>query len=210
MMSEVARSSANIANGAKTRWANFFHGFFILAFLLLAAHFIELIPNTALAAMLITVGIKLSYPREFMLTFEKGKEHLLIFLVTIIFTLAVDLLAGIGAGIVTEIVVNLFNGKPLKAIFSAPTEVSFTDDAYLIEISDAAVFSNFLGIKRKLEALPAGFQVTIDLSRTQLVDYSVMENLEQFKREYEQNGGSVTLIGLESHESLSGHKAAGN
>ena len=210
MISEVARSSANIANGAKTRWANFFHGFFILAFLLLAAHFIELIPNTALAAMLITVGIKLSHPREFMLTFEKGKEQLLIFLVTIIFTLAVDLLAGIGAGIVTEIVVNLFNGKPLKAIFSAPAEVSFTDDAYLIEISDAAVFSNFLGIKRKLEALPAGFQVTIDLSRTQLVDYSVMENLEQFKREYEQNGGSVTLIGLESHESLSGHKAAGN
>lgn len=50
--------------------------------------------------------------------------------------------------------------------------------------------------------------MTIDLSRTQLVDYSVMENLEQFKREYEQNGGSVTLIGLESHESLSGHKAA--
>lgn len=208
MISEVARSSANIANGAKTRWANFFHGFFILAFILLASHFIELIPNTALAAMLITVGIKLSHPREFMLTFEKGKEQLLIFLVTITFTLVVDLLAGIGAGIVTEILVNLFNGKPLKAIFSAPTEVSFTDDAYLIEISDAAVFSNFLGIKRKLEALPAGFQVTIDLSKTQLVDHSVMENLEQFKLEYEQNGGCVTLIGLEAHESLSGHKAA--
>jgi MFS superfamily sulfate permease-like transporter len=58
MISEVARSSANIANGGKTRWANFFHGFFILLFVLLASHLIELIPNTALAAMLITVGIK--------------------------------------------------------------------------------------------------------------------------------------------------------
>ncbi|MFM6948240.1 MAG: SulP family inorganic anion transporter, partial [Aquirufa sp.] len=57
MISEVARSSANIANGAKTRWANFFHGFFILIFVLLASHLIELIPNTALAAMLITVGV---------------------------------------------------------------------------------------------------------------------------------------------------------
>jgi len=208
MISEVARSSANIANGAKTRWSNFFHGFFILAFLLLAAHFIELIPNTALAAMLITVGIKLSHPKVFLHTFEKGKEQLLIFVVTIFFTLLVDLLAGIGAGIVTEILVNLFNGKPLKAIFSAPTEVSFTEDAYLIEISDAAVFSNYLSIKRKLEALPAGFQVTIDLSRTHLVDHSVMENLEQFKLEYEQNGGSVALIGLESNESLSEHKTA--
>ena len=208
MISEVARSSANIANGAKTRWANFFHGFFILVFVLLAAHLIELIPNTALAAMLITVGIKLTHPKEFIHTLEKGKEQLLIFLVTIIFTLGVDLLVGIGAGILTEIIVNLFNGKPLKAIFSAPTEVSFTDDAYLVEISDAAVFTNFLGIKRKLEAIPSGFNVTIDLSKTHLVDHSVMENFEHFKQEYERTGGTVNLIGLGEHKSLSGHKAA--
>lgn len=208
MIAEVARSSSNVNNGGKTRWANFFHGFFILVFVLLAAHLIELIPNTALAAMLITVGIKLTHPKEFIHTLEKGKEQLLIFLVTIIFTLGVDLLVGIGAGILTEILVNLYNGKPLKAIFSAPTEVSFTDDAYLVEISDAAVFTNYLGIKRKLEAIPTGFNVTIDLSKTHLVDHSVMENFEHFKLDYERDGGTVTLIGLDSHKSLSGHKAA--
>lgn len=208
MISEVARSSANIANGAKTRWANFFHGFFILIFVLIAAKLIELIPNTALAAMLITVGIKLTHPKEFIHTFEKGKEQLLIFLVTIIFTLVEDLLVGIAAGILTEILVNVFNGKPLKAIFSAPTSVSSTDDAYLIEISDAAVFTNYLGIKRKLESIPSGFKVTIDLSKTQLVDHSVMENFEHFKHDYESEGGSVTLIGLDNHKALSSHPAA--
>lgn len=208
MISEVARSSANIANGAKTRWANFFHGFFILIFLLLASHLIELIPNTALAAMLITVGIKLTHPKEFIHTLKIGKEQLLIFIVTILFTLGVDLLVGIGAGILTEIIVNLYNGKPLSAIFKAPTEVSFTDEAYLVEISDAAVFTNFLGIKRKLEAIPPAFSVTIDLSKTQLVDHSVMENLEHFKHDYEREGGSVTIVGLEEHRAVSSHKAA--
>lgn len=208
MISEVARSSANISNGAKTRWANFFHGFFILICVLLASDLIELIPNSALAAMLITVGIKLAHPKEFIRTFEKGKEQLLIFLVTILVTLTVDLLAGIAAGIITEILVNLFNGKQLSALFKAPTEVSFTQDAYLVEISDAAVFSNFLGIKRKLEAIPPSFPVTIDLSKTKLVDHSVMENLEQFKHDYEREGGTVKIVGLQEHEAVSDHKSA--
>ncbi len=208
MISEVARSSANIANGAKTRWANFFHGFFILIFVLLASHLIELIPNTALAAMLITVGIKLAHPKEFIHTFEIGKEQLLIFIVTIVFTLMEDLLVGIAAGIVTEIIINIYNGKPLRVIFSTPTEVSFTDDTYLVEISNAAVFTNYLGIKRKLEAIPSEFNVIIDLSKTTLVDHSVMENLEHFKHDYEQDGGTVTIIGLDSHRAVSGHKAA--
>jgi MFS superfamily sulfate permease-like transporter len=208
MISEVARSSANVANGGKTRWANFFHGFFLLLFVLVAVHLIELIPNTALAAMLITVGIRLAHPKEFIHTFKIGKEQLLIFLVTIVFTLATDLLIGIGAGILTEIIINIFNGKPLNVIFKAPTEVSFTEDKYLLKINDAAVFTNYLGIKRKLDAIPPGMEVEIDLEATRLVDHSVMENLHHFKEDYEAQGGTVELVGLEEHRSVSEHPLA--
>lgn len=206
MISEVARSSANVANGARTRWANFFHGLFMLVFVLLASHLIELIPNTALAAMLITVGIRLAHPREFINTLRIGREQLVIFCVTIGFTLGVDLLVGIAAGMGTEILINLLNGKPLRAIFKAPTEVSFTEDRYLVEISQAAVFTNYLGIKRKLESIPVGFSVTIDLKGTQLVDHSVMENLHHFQQEYAQTGGQVEIVGLDRHRAVSDHK----
>lgn len=206
MISEVARSSANVNNGAKTRWANFFHGVFILIFVLFASHLIELIPNTALAAMLITVGIRLAHPKEFIHAFQIGKEQLLIFVITILFTLGVDLLVGIAAGMLTEIIINLINGKPLSVIFKTPTEVSFTEEKYLVKISHAAVFTNFMGIKRKLESIPAQFEVEIDLEDTQLVDHSVMENLNHFKHDYEEQGGKVTIKGLHNHEPLSKHK----
>lgn len=208
MISEVARSSSNVNNGAKTRWANFFHGFFILIFLLVASHLIELIPNTALAAMLITVGIKLAHPREFISTFKIGKEQLAIFLVTIFFTLYEDLLVGIAAGIALQMLINVVEWDLLKTLFKAPTVVSFTDDEYLVEIDKSAVFSNYMGIKNKLEAIPPGFKVTIDLKNTKMIDHSVMENLHRFEHDYQQMGGTVTIIGHENHTAVSEHKMA--
>ncbi|WP_259014791.1 SulP family inorganic anion transporter [Emticicia fluvialis] len=211
MISEVARSSANVANGAKTRWANFFHGFFILGFVLLASHLIELIPNTALAAMLITVGIRLAHPKEFVQTFKIGKEQLAIFLVTIFFTLFEDLLVGIAAGIAVEIINHIISGgAPVRSLFKAPVQVSFTEDTYVVEIDKSAVFTNYLGIKSKLDAIPPGFKVFIDLKNTQLIDHSVMENLEHFQHDYENlgDGGSVEIIGIADHKPVSSHKLA--
>ena len=210
MISEVARSSANVNNGAKTRWANFFHGFFILIFLLVASPILELIPNAALAAMLITVGIKLAHPKEFAHTFHIGKEQLAIFLVTIAFTLFEDLLVGIAAGMLLKIIIHLVNGTPISSLFKAPTLVSFEGNNYLVEIDKAAVFTNYLGIKSKLDAIPTGFNVTIDLKKTKLVDHSVMESLHLFKHDYESiDNGTVTIKGLDKHQPLSSHELAG-
>lgn len=208
MISEVARSSANVNNGAKTRWANFFHGFFILLFVLLASRYIEMIPNAALAAMLISVGIKLSHPKEFIHTFQIGKEQLAIYLVTIFFTLFEDLLVGIAAGIILKITIHLFNGAPLRSLFKAPVSISFEGNNYLVEIDKAAVFTNFIGIKNRLESIPGGFDVVIDLQGTKLTDHSVMENLQHFKHDYEHTGGTVSIIGLDNHKPLSRHELA--
>ncbi len=207
MISEVARSSANVNNGAKTRWANFFHGFFILVFVLVASRYIEMIPNAALAAMLISVGIKLAHPKEFIHTFQLGKEQLAIFLVTIFFTLFEDLLIGIAAGIVLKIIIHLINGAPFKSLFKAPVSISFEGNDYYVEVDKAALFTNYIGIKSQLESIPYGFNVTIDLNKTKLTDHSVMENLEHFKHDYENegDGGSVNIVGLDNHKPLSKH-----
>jgi MFS superfamily sulfate permease-like transporter len=208
MISEVARSSANVNNGAKTRWANFFHGLFLLIFVVAASHFIELIPNTALAAMLISVGIKLAHPKEFIHVFRIGKEQLLIFLVTIFFTLYEDLLVGIAAGMVLKIIIHLINGAPLSSIFKATASVSFNENNYLIEVERAAIFTNFLGIKSRLEAVPAGMNITVNFSNAKLVDHSVMEHLHLFEHDYIQQGGTFHITGLSDHKLLSEHKLA--
>lgn len=209
MISEVARSSANVNNGGKTRWANFFHGFFILLFLVFAVSFSGLIPKAALAAMLIGVGYKLAHPKEFVHTFHIGKEQLAIFLITIIFTLVEDLLIGIAAGIILNIVIHIFNGVSISYLFKSPIEVSFEGDNYLVEVDKSALFTNYLGLKSKLEAIPRGFNIVVNLKKTKMVDYSTLENIQNFKVEYEsKGGGTVTVRGLSKHKPFSSHELA--
>lgn len=208
MISEVARSSANVNNGAKTRWANFFHGSFLLLFMLLLTPIIQLIPNAALAAMLIGVGFKLAHPKEFFNTYKIGKEQLAIFITTIVFTLGVDLLVGVAAGIMLKIIIHAVNGAPLDKMFKAPVSVSNDDGKYIVDINGAAVFTNWLGLKKQLLAIPAGKMVLIDLGNSQLVDHSVMENLHHFQHDYNDAGGNLKITGLENHIPFSTHHLA--
>ncbi|MBP7184883.1 MAG: SulP family inorganic anion transporter [Saprospiraceae bacterium] len=209
MISEVARSSANVNNKAKTRWANFFHGLFLLLFMLFLIPIIQLIPKAALAALLIGVGIKLTHPNEYINAFKIGREQFIVFIVTVIFTLGVDLLVGIAAGIATEFIINLIHGKPLSKSFRPSIDIEEEyEGEFLVKVYEAAVFSNFMGIKNKLYAIPHGRTIYIDFQDCHVIDHSAMENLHHFEHDYEESGGTVEIIGLDEHESVSNHKLA--
>ncbi|MCE6990263.1 SulP family inorganic anion transporter [Dyadobacter sp. CY323] len=208
MISEVARSSANINNGGKTRWANLFQGMFLLIFVITLAPVVRMVPVAALATMLIFVGFRLASPAEFTHIYHIGKEQLLIFLVTIIATLSTDLLIGIGCGIITKVIIQLFYGVKLSHIFNPKIEVRAERDIFFVNVPRAAVFTNYLSLKSKLEAIPKGKVVQIDFSNAPYVDHTVMENVTRFKNGYELAGGRMVLIGFEHHLALSDHPLA--
>ncbi len=208
MISEVARSSANVNNGAQTRWANFFHGAFLLIFMLFLTPIIQLMPNAALAAILIGVGFKLAHPKEFIHAYNVGKEQLAIFVTTVVFTLGVDLLVGVFAGILLKIIINLMNGSSLKTLFKAPIQVLDEEGEYFVTIKKSAIFANWLVIKKELEAIPNGCKVHVNLEGKKLIDHSVMENLHHFEHNYNKEGGELHLIGLENHTPFSNHNLA--
>ncbi len=208
MISEVARSSANVAQGGKTRWANFWHGLFLLIFALFAYPLLEMIPNAALAAMLIAVGINLAHPKEFIHTYKIGSEQLAIFITTIFFTLFEDLLIGIAAGMVLKMIIHLTRGASIRGLFKSDIEVQDSGNTIDVFIHDSAVFTNYLSIKAKFEALPEGRTINVHFEDAILVDHSVMENLHHFKDDYEGLGGQVIFIDSESMESVSDHPLA--
>jgi len=206
MISEVARSAANVANGGRTRWANFFHGIFLLVAMIVLIPVIEMIPTAALAAMLIAVAYKLANPKEFIGTYKIGVEQLVIFLITIFVTVAEDLLMGVAAGIIVKFAFQLIKGVKPSEMFRAKLDIVDNGSDVQITAHSSLVFSNFISLQKKLKAIPAGRNVTLDVSEVTLIDHSTQENLHRFEEDYSMGGGHFRVTGLDNFKQLSQHK----
>ncbi len=209
MISEIVRSKANIDNGAKTRFANMYHGVFLLGAVALVPALINQIPLAALGAMLVFTGFRLASPQEFVHMYKVGRQQLIIFVATIIGVLATDLLVGIGIGIFVNAVIHLINGAPLRSLFRLKLDVQSSEkEGVIVSVKDSAIFSTWIGLNQRLEKLKVESSVVLDLSDTVLVDHTVMENLQETQKEFEELDSVLVIRGLESHQALSDYPTA--
>ncbi|TRW89981.1 SulP family inorganic anion transporter [Candidatus Methylobacter oryzae] len=209
MIAEIVRSSANVNNGAKTQWANFFHGTFMLLFVVLFPRLIHSIPLAALAALLVYTGFRLASPKEFAKVMGVGKEQLFMFVVTIIGVLATDLLIGVGIGILTKFAIHMLRGVRPNNLFKIHFVIEPRDvDSVVVSIVGSAIFSNFMALKTALANLESGKTVIFQLNNAYLIDHTVMEFIHNFQHSYEGQGGKCKFFGMEYHDTFSEHPLA--
>ena len=107
----IARSSVNVNNGASNKSSNFFHAFFLVAFVLIFQDQIEKIVLPALAAILVYTGYKLAAPDNFIRILRVGKEQAAIYLITLIITLYAGIMTGISFGILSTFAIHILINK---------------------------------------------------------------------------------------------------
>jgi MFS superfamily sulfate permease-like transporter len=143
--------------------------------------------------------------------YQIGREQLLIFATTLVAVLATDLLIGIAIGIAVKMVIHVMNGVPLRSLFKAYLDVEPQgDDACLVRAHESAVFSNWISFRRQIEdlGLVQRQNVTLDVSETKLIDHTVMDRLNQLQSEFEQEGLTLEIVGLDVHVPLSSYGTA--
>ena len=203
MISEIVRSKSNLDAGAKSRFANFFHGAFLLLFVAFLPMLVHEIPLAALGAMLVYTGARLASPRELVHAWKLGRDQAAVFVSTLFVTLLTDLLVGVGVGIMLEIALHVFHGAHPRTLFRPVVDESHEDGAQVLRLRSTATFASYLALKERIYARAREHtRVVIDLAAAPLVDHTTQERLRDLAVELRDLGMNLQVRGLDDHRVL--------
>lgn len=175
--SVIVRTSANIAAGAQSKVSAILHGLLLGMAVLLFPGFLELIPLSCLAAILLMVGYKLTSLNVIKEINNKGATQLIPFIVTIIAILFSDLLMGVFIGLL----VSLF--FVVKTNFRSAVFLMNDGDNFILKFTKDVSFLNKSALRNALEKIPAGASLMIDGANAEFIDQDILAILEDYKTE---------------------------
>lgn len=103
VMGAIVRSSVSIQAGSRTRAASVLHALLLLVVCLVAGALVARVPIAALAGILVVVGVRLLDFRGLRKLWEQERPQVAVVAVTAIVIASVDLLLGLGAGVLLSI-----------------------------------------------------------------------------------------------------------
>ncbi|MBS3953514.1 MAG: SulP family inorganic anion transporter [Methylomicrobium sp.] len=192
----IVRSAANINAGGQTKVSSFVHGLLILISVMFFAKYLNYIPLSCLAAILLQTGYKLAKPKLFIEFFHKGMNQLIPFVLTIVAILLTDLLKGIIVGIV----IGLY--YVIRANYTAAISMTQTDHHYVISLNKDVTFLNRWLLRKLLNQVSENSTVLIDGTKSQFIDYDIMEAIDDFLHSAPDNNIKVETIDLAGKEKI--------
>jgi carbonic anhydrase len=185
----IVRSTANISAGAKTRLSAVLHGIWVIFATTMIGSVLTQIPLSALAGLLVVVGLKLLDPPRVRALARHGEFST--FLVTFSGVVVINLLAGIAIGFLWAVL------RLLRRRSKVTIEAEGHDGRYRVVVKGAFTFLGVPTVTAVLSKIPPGRQVDIDL-RVEMMDHAAFEALHAWREGYERQAGKVDID--QSHE----------
>lgn len=186
----VARSSANVQAGAKTRLSRTLHGLWLLLFALLLPQVLALIPISVLAGVLVHSGWKLFGPAEFPKMWRQDRGEFAVMTLTMLVIVATALLEGVLFGLAAGIV--------LAALRMSQTVIRqhVEQDTAKVVIAGNATFLRLPKVIDALEAAAASGKprIRLDLTGVTHLDHACRQQVEEFTAQQRGMGLRVELL----------------
>jgi len=185
----IVRSSANAMSGGTSKLSTILHGTLLLISVISIPVFLNLIPNAVLASILLVIGYKLGNPKQFLDMKKLGKDQLIPFAVTVLAILATDLLKGIIIGLIVGVVVTL-----IKSYNNSHVMLVKEGNVFHMNFAEEVTFVNRGALVKELDGLKPGSILELDVRKTKILDYDIIEYLDEFKVKAKNNNISIRLI----------------
>ncbi len=185
----IVRSSTNVAAGARSRMSTVLHGVWILLFASLFTELAELIPKSALAGLLIVIGVQLVKLAHIKLAWRTG--NFAVYAITIVCVVFLNLLEGVAIGLAVAIAILLIR------VVRAPIEVQpyGRDESkhWRVDIDGTLSFLLLPRLTKALSTLPPGSDVRLTLN-ADYIDEAVSEAISDWRHAHEATGGVVIIV----------------
>jgi MFS superfamily sulfate permease-like transporter len=185
--SVVVRSTAGLAAGGRTRVLAVVHGVLMLGAVLFAAKFLNMLPLACLAGILLMTGYKLAKPAVFKAMYAMGTAQFVPFVVTVVGTVATDLLRGVAIGLLTSVFFTV------RRSLGRVLEVIEEGEQWTIRLLKEAPFYARARMTEALERVPAGTRVIVDAANADFIDHDVLDAIAAFERTAQQKNIEVIV-----------------
>ena len=173
--SVVVRSSSNRLAGAKTKWSAILHGFWLLCAILFLGQYLNLVPLSALAAILIFVGFKLTKPSIFRDLWFEGISQFLPFIATFLAIYFSDMLKGVLIGIAFGMFFII------RTNFKSAIQITKGDNNdILLRFRKDVSFLNKPLLKKTFMRIPPNSYLLIDARKCEFMDPDIIEIIQDF------------------------------
>lgn len=189
----IVRSSANVMSGGLSKLSAILHGLLLLLSIIMIPKLLNLIPQAVLASVLLVIGYKLANPKRFVEMYQLGKEQFIPFMVTVVAIVATDLLKGIIAGLAVGVIVLLLKSYTNSHAMLIK-EFQGKKNLFHMNLAEEVTFVNRGSIVKELDALPEGALLELDFRKTKILDYDILEYLDEFSVKAKNNNIQIKII----------------
>ncbi len=182
----AVRSSANVAAGAVSRNSTMLHGGYVVIAALLLVPALELIPLASLAALVMSVGLKM-VSLNHIRTVTRHRE-VLVYAVTTGGVVFFGVLEGVALGIAVAV------GVALHRLTRTRITHEETEGGHHIHVRGQLTFLAVPRLSRVLHQLPHGADAVVELDGS-FMDHAAYETLQDWQKTHTAQGGSVDITG---------------
>lgn len=185
----VTRGVSNVAAGASSRLSAVLQSLWMLLAILFFANYLDSIPLSCLAAVLIFISYRLMNFGVIKNFAKYGKIEVLIYIVTLVLIVSVDFTLGVVVGVL----LSMFKFLSTYAYFECEIKESQKAERTNIFLRGCGAFFNIPKINVSLKGIPQGKSLHFKFGKLTYIDHAFFEHLTGWAEHYVSKEGSVFI-----------------